>query len=439
MAFLLTLATNLQNTFRSRKRLSQFLLLSSLLLLSNAFLMAPNTPGRVGKDGEHKALEILLEGTSARGAFLPMGSQTFDTPGSTTFIVPAGVTCIDVQAWGAGGGGGDRYLEFTIFTNRGSGGGGGGGFAGGKIPVCPGDVVNITVGAGGEGGDENNEPGLPGGNTVVSHPNGALTAQGGGGGQVGFSGGAGGSGGDGSVSGGVSNAVTFSGGNGGDGDDDEGGAGGGGAGSTEDGGDGQDAPPGNGLPLGGTGGNAGGGDGGNGGDDGFGGDGQAYGGGGGGAGDGNNGEGGDGADGAVIITWGTLTNPETPTVTAPAGTICEGDNVSLTISGLLNDADNWVVYEGSCDGALLGSTATGTFTVNNIMASTTYYVRGEFNAPNEVCNECIPCAQVSVNVDPLPGPEFMANQTFVPVGSTVNFTNLSSGNPGSYTWTFDRR
>jgi hypothetical protein len=49
MAFLLTLATNVQNTFRSRKRLSQFLLLSSLLLLSNAFLMAPNHPGRAGK------------------------------------------------------------------------------------------------------------------------------------------------------------------------------------------------------------------------------------------------------------------------------------------------------------------------------------------------------------------------------------------------------
>jgi hypothetical protein len=119
MAFLLTLATNVQNTFRSRKRLSQFLLLSSLLLLSNAFLMAPNTPGRVGKDGEHKALEILLEGTSARGAFLPMGSQTFDTPGSTTFIVPAGVTCIDVQAWGAGGGGGDRYAGiYHLYQSR---------------------------------------------------------------------------------------------------------------------------------------------------------------------------------------------------------------------------------------------------------------------------------------------------------------------------------
>ena len=33
-------------------------------------------------------------------------SQTFSTPGTTTFTVPDGVTTITVQAWGGGGGGG---------------------------------------------------------------------------------------------------------------------------------------------------------------------------------------------------------------------------------------------------------------------------------------------------------------------------------------------
>lgn len=56
-----------------------------------------------------------------------------------TFVVPAGLTRLNVKAWGAGGGGGRNQ----------SGVGGGGGFAGANVPVAGGDSLTIVVGAGG--------------------------------------------------------------------------------------------------------------------------------------------------------------------------------------------------------------------------------------------------------------------------------------------------
>jgi hypothetical protein len=75
-------------------------------------------------------------------------TTTFSTPGATGFVVPAGVTSITVQVWGAGGGGGGA----SGFGQAGSGGGGGGGFAERTIAVTPGTFYPITVGAGGAGG-----------------------------------------------------------------------------------------------------------------------------------------------------------------------------------------------------------------------------------------------------------------------------------------------
>lgn len=70
-------------------------------------------------------------------------SQQFDTSG--TFTVPAGVTTVTVEAWGAGGHGGDRTL-----TGR-SGGGGGGAYAKGTATVTPGQTYTVNVGAGATG------------------------------------------------------------------------------------------------------------------------------------------------------------------------------------------------------------------------------------------------------------------------------------------------
>ena len=63
--------------------------------------------------------------------------MTFNTNG--TFTVPTGVTCIQVQAWGAGGGGGGGV--------GGSGGGGGGGAytLNNSVLVTPGNTYNIAI------------------------------------------------------------------------------------------------------------------------------------------------------------------------------------------------------------------------------------------------------------------------------------------------------
>lgn len=58
---------------------------------------------------------------------------------SNSFIVPPGVTRVQVEAWG-GGGGGNAY-----------GGGGGGGFIKALFNVVAGNTITITVGTGGSG------------------------------------------------------------------------------------------------------------------------------------------------------------------------------------------------------------------------------------------------------------------------------------------------
>jgi PKD repeat protein len=351
-------------------------------------------------------------------------TQVITTPGGpTTFIVPDGITCIQVEAWGGGGGGSERWGGFSP---DGGGGGGGGGFAGGILAVCPGDEITINVGGGGAGGSGDEDDGNNGGNTIVSHSSGTLTATGGFGGDASNGGGNGRNGGGGSSTGTVINFMAFSGGNGGDGDGDEGGGGGGGAGNSGDGGDGADAA-GDFAPPGGNGGNANGGDGGDGGNDNSGGNGNAYGGGGGGAGDagffGGGGEGGDGGDGAVILTWGSCTPqcilPETPTVTASPNPACISDDVVLTISGALNDATQWRVFTGSCDGTSIGTTSTNTFTVNNITSNTTFFVQGEGTA----CDDCIDgCGSVAVTVAALPTAATLSSNSPVCPGDDAVFT-----------------
>lgn len=65
---------------------------------------------------------------------------------SNTWVAPVGVTCVTINAWGAGGGGGGSNS-----TNS-SGGGGGGAFVSASVKVIPGQTYTITIGAGGTGG-----------------------------------------------------------------------------------------------------------------------------------------------------------------------------------------------------------------------------------------------------------------------------------------------
>lgn len=93
------------------------------------------------------------EDNNLRDAILAMiaagnrGQQVFTTSG--TFTVPAGVTGVVVEVWGAGGGGAG---------GPGSGGAGGGGAGGGGYAIkrvtglVPGATVSVTVGTGGAAG-----------------------------------------------------------------------------------------------------------------------------------------------------------------------------------------------------------------------------------------------------------------------------------------------
>jgi hypothetical protein len=70
------------------------------------------------------------------------------------WIVPAGVTKILAEIWGAGGGGSTH------------GGGGGGGYAKAIFPVTPGDNITYTIGQGGFGGGSSGS--TSGGNTQIN-------------------------------------------------------------------------------------------------------------------------------------------------------------------------------------------------------------------------------------------------------------------------------
>ncbi|MCC7463542.1 MAG: hypothetical protein IT480_13905 [Gammaproteobacteria bacterium] len=79
--------------------------------------------------------------------------RIFDS--SSAFVVPAGVTRVDVQAWGGGGGG--AGADSHANRNRAGGGGAGGSYTSASdVAVVPGEIIYVTVGAGGVGGKGGN-------------------------------------------------------------------------------------------------------------------------------------------------------------------------------------------------------------------------------------------------------------------------------------------
>lgn len=262
-----------------------------------------NQPGGAGGSGVIVVRYPLQAGApqplpSSASATCNAPSLLVDTAGSNFMQVPAGCTQMTVQAWGAGGGGGQPEGSFSPAGS----GGGGGAYAGGVFAVTPGDSVEVTVGSGGA-------PEAAGGTTSVA---GFVEAAGGGAGLAGP--GAGGS------AGASTGQQVFSGGSGGTrgtfgsgGDFGGGGGGGSSASPTSDGVAGGDGT----FYLGGAGGQTtGGGDGGRGGDDDDAetvegappenrqaGDGVSPGGGGGGRGWFTGTSAAPGADGRVVITW----------------------------------------------------------------------------------------------------------------------------------------
>ncbi len=116
----------------------------------------------------------------------------FDANG--TFVVPVGVSKVMIEVWGGGGGGGaGGDVANNQYVGGNGGGGAGGGYGKEVVHVTPHEVLNVTVGLGGQGGiptsGQNGGGGGNGGSSSV-WINGFsfVAANGGGGGGGGFAG-----------------------------------------------------------------------------------------------------------------------------------------------------------------------------------------------------------------------------------------------------------
>ncbi|PBJ06241.1 hypothetical protein BSF43_37230 [Pseudomonas ogarae] len=102
----------------------------------------------------------LLWSRLATNEDLPCRAKVlYKTAGVYQWAVPAGVTKVFVEVRGGGGSGAFAALE------TGAGGGGGGGFSTRLVPVTPGSVITVTVGAGGAYVTAANTVGNPGGSS----------------------------------------------------------------------------------------------------------------------------------------------------------------------------------------------------------------------------------------------------------------------------------
>jgi hypothetical protein len=317
-------------------------------------------------------------------------SVTYSMP-SGYQIIPAGVTAIKAECWGAGGGGGG-----SSSSNNGGSGGGGGGYCSGIMIVTPGSSIPYTFGAGGAGaagGSSSNGTGGDGGNSSVL----GLTANGGTGGARNT--GAAGSGG--TATGGTTNTTGTDGTTGGN----TGGAGGKGAGANGGaggaGGSGKVGSPGS--PPGG-------------------------GGGGGEASSRNSYGGGDGADGQVTFTW--ITVSAVPTAT------CTGVSTgSITVTASGGDAPySYKLTPGSTQNGnnLFTGLPAGTYTVTVTDASN----RSSFTSATVTANpnNTITLSSASgTNAQTICINTAITNITYTTTGATgATFTGLPAGVTGGW-------
>ena len=114
---------------------------------------------------------------------VPHGVQEFTTPGQNVFIVPSGVTRIQVEVWGAGGGGGSSVFCPDLGRCVQGGSGGAGGYSRTTMNVAGGDNVTITIGQAGSGG-QSGSGGQAGGSSGVADGPSVVTSGGGGAGGV---------------------------------------------------------------------------------------------------------------------------------------------------------------------------------------------------------------------------------------------------------------
>ena len=135
--------------------------------------------GNIAASGNIMASGNILAANFPGGS-VPNGIKEFGT-GPSTFHVPANVSRLFVEVWGAGGGGGFGGEIFG--PGFGGGGGGGGAFSCEIINVTPGSALTITVGAGGASGQATagGDDGGDGGDSSIALTNGTVLIVSGGG------------------------------------------------------------------------------------------------------------------------------------------------------------------------------------------------------------------------------------------------------------------
>lgn len=328
-------------------------------------------------------------------------SQTFTTVGNNSFIVPAGVTSVTVEAWGAGGAGGGNA------SSNGTGGGGGGGayVKALNVSVIPGNTYTITVGA---GGVPSVSAGLGGLSRAVLGS--TVTAPGGNGGTFATAG-----------VGGAGGIGTFNGGTGSNGNSGTnfGGAGAGGAGTAANG-----ASPVNTQTASAA--VTGGGAGGNGasGSNGDGSAGNAPGGGGGGCrAGGTTRTGGLGGNGKVVISWVACTPPAAPGVTTPVN-LCQNTTASpLTASGI---SLLWYTTLTGGTGSSIAPTPSTTS-----LGTTSYYVSQTIGCEG-------PRSKIDVTVNALPVTSIDSKSDITCFsGNDGSITISVPGGSGQYSYSVD--
>ncbi|NQU33820.1 MAG: hypothetical protein HQ521_11335 [Bacteroidetes bacterium] len=134
-----------------------------------------------------------------------------------------------------------------------------------------------------------------------------------------------------------------------------------------------------------------------------------------------------------VTVTGSVSSPDVPTVSLSSNSICSNEDVTITISGNLNDAIAWVVYTGSCGGTQIGTTSSSTFVVN-LTTTTRFYVRGEGG-----CITLGSCGTATVTVNPLPTITFSTTEAEVCFGDVLASFAYSAitGSPDQYSVDFD--
>lgn len=115
------------------------------------------SPTTIRKRAQELWLDVVKKGSVfiLPPAAIISNSQTFSTPGTFNFTVPAGVTLVSISCYGGGGGGGGGALHTilgpgTVWASGSAGGNGG--LAIYVLDTSPGQTLSVTVGVGGAGG-----------------------------------------------------------------------------------------------------------------------------------------------------------------------------------------------------------------------------------------------------------------------------------------------